>query len=184
MNSAGCYKTTNNKYFNCPPRMSDGRQFTDYRPTCDVNNLIASNNNLVSSYDYRQYLIQNADKLMDINRAYTVQMSSCGPCVQPYNQGTMLPEQTKTSCDGNVCKNSLNVLNGLGVGRTYTDTDCGAQWNWPKNVPYSCCGQPVDLFNYYNSKEFKDTNKDYPRFATPEGGKVLTGGDPTPYGAS
>ena len=49
MNSAGCYKTTNNKYFNCPPRMSDGRHFTDYRPVCDVNNLIASNNNLVSN---------------------------------------------------------------------------------------------------------------------------------------
>ena len=29
---------SNNKYFDCPPRMSDGRNFTDYRPSCDVNN--------------------------------------------------------------------------------------------------------------------------------------------------
>ena len=32
MNSKNnCHKTTNNKYFQCPPRMSDGRHFTDYR---------------------------------------------------------------------------------------------------------------------------------------------------------
>ena len=119
---------------------------------------------------------------MDINRAYTVQMNSCGPCVQPYEQGTMLPEQTKVSCDSNVCKNSLNVLNGLGVGRTYTKTDCGTEWNWPKNVPYSCCGQPADLFNYYNTKEIKDANKNYPRYTTPKGADALSGGDPKPYG--
>jgi hypothetical protein len=182
MNSAGCYKTTNNKYFNCPPRMSDGRHFTDYRPSCDVNNLISSNNNLISSYDYRQYLTQNADKLMDINRAYTVQMNSCGPCVQPYDQGTMLPEQSKTTCDATVCKNSLNVLNGLGTGRTYTKTDCGTEWNWPKNVPTSCCSQSDDLFNYYNTKELTNANKAYPRFTTPTSGDALGGGDPSAYG--
>ena len=182
MNSAGCYKTTNNKFFNCPPRMADGRQFTDYRPICDVNNLIASNNNLISSYDYRQYLIQNADKLMDINRAYTVQMTSCGPCVQPYEQGTMLPEQAQTKCNSSVCQNSLNVINGLGVGRKYTDTDCGAQWNWPKNVPVSTCSQPVDLFNYYNTKEVADANKNFPRMTIPDAGKALGGGDPSVYG--
>ena len=35
-----CKKTSNNKYFNCPPRMDDGRHFTDYRPNDRVNNLI------------------------------------------------------------------------------------------------------------------------------------------------
>ena len=33
-----CYKASNNKYFNCPPRMDDGRHFTDYRSSCDTNN--------------------------------------------------------------------------------------------------------------------------------------------------
>lgn len=179
---AGCYKTTNNKFFNCPPRMSDGRHFTDYRPSCDLNNLIASNNNLVSSYDYRQYLIQNSDKLMDINRGYSVQMNSCGPCVQPYEQGTMLPEQTKVSCNNNSCANSLNVLNGLGQGRQYAPTDCGTEWNWPKKVPYSCCSRPEDLFNYYNTKELANENKNFPRYTMQSGGYALRGGDPTPYG--
>ena len=25
-----CYRTTNNKFFTAPPRMADGRHFTDY----------------------------------------------------------------------------------------------------------------------------------------------------------
>ena len=29
-----CYKTSNNKYSDCPPRMADGRHFTDFRPNC------------------------------------------------------------------------------------------------------------------------------------------------------
>ena len=39
-----CNKTSNNKYFNCPAKMSDGRHFTDYRPSCYVNNLLRYNN--------------------------------------------------------------------------------------------------------------------------------------------
>ena len=27
-----CYKTSNNRFFNATSRMSDGRNFTDYRP--------------------------------------------------------------------------------------------------------------------------------------------------------
>jgi hypothetical protein len=177
-----CYKSTNNKYFNCPPRMADGRHFTDYRPHCDVNNLVASNNNLVSSYDYRQYMIQNSEKLMDLNRSYATMMNSCGPCVQPYEQGTMLPEQSRVECDKNVCASSLNVLNGLGQGRTYSKTDCGNEWNWPKKVPYSCCSQKEDSFDYYGSKQLVDENKNFPRLTTQSGGQALTGGDPVSHG--
>ena len=63
-----CYKTSNNKYFKCPPRMSDGRHFTDYRLNCGVNNLIENNQQITSSYQYRQHLTHNATKLMDLNR--------------------------------------------------------------------------------------------------------------------
>ena len=34
-----CNKTSNNKYFDCPALMSDGRVFTDYRPSSYVNDL-------------------------------------------------------------------------------------------------------------------------------------------------
>ena len=46
----------NPKYNNCPPRMDDGRHFTDYRPNCFVNNLIQTQNRVTDSYYYRQFL--------------------------------------------------------------------------------------------------------------------------------
>ncbi len=30
--SYACYKTGDNRYNDCPPRMADGRHFTDFRP--------------------------------------------------------------------------------------------------------------------------------------------------------
>ena len=56
-----CHKTSNNKYFNCPPRMDDGRHFTDYRPSCHVNNLVRSNNAVLNSHEYRMFLTHNAN---------------------------------------------------------------------------------------------------------------------------
>lgn len=180
--STKCYKTTNNRYFNCPPRMDDGRHFTDYRPTCDVNTYIAINNNVKNSNDYRMFLMDNAEKLININRLYTTQINSCGPCAEPYNQGTMLPEKNMLACDKNVCKNSLNVLTGLGQGRNYGNkTNCGNNWKWPKNVPYSGCAQNVDLFDYYNSTDVMKEASNFPRLTTQSGGLVLEGGDPAPY---
>ena len=45
-----CDKTSNNKFFNCPPRMSDGRHFTDYRPSIYVNDLVRYSNNVMSNF--------------------------------------------------------------------------------------------------------------------------------------
>ena len=42
---SSCYKTSNNKYFNLPPRMDDARHFTDYRPNCVMNNLLSKEMN-------------------------------------------------------------------------------------------------------------------------------------------
>jgi hypothetical protein len=162
--------------------MSDGRHFTDYRPSCDANNLIISNNGVLSSFDYRMYLIQNAEKLMDLNRTYTTQKNSCGPCKQPYDVGTMLPEKSVVTCDGNSCKNSANVLDGLGQGRKYSNTQCGSQWNFPKKVPATKCAQDDDVFDYYNTKDIVDKNRNFPRNTVQSGGKALAGGDPSIYG--
>jgi len=46
--------------------MSDGRMFTDYRESNYVNNLIRYNNKSMSSYVYRQFLIDNASELMNV----------------------------------------------------------------------------------------------------------------------
>ena len=62
-----CNKTSNNKYFDCPARMDDGRAFTDYRPSNTVDDMIRYSNNVMNSYDYRQFLIHNANNIMEIN---------------------------------------------------------------------------------------------------------------------
>ena len=43
-----CYKTGDNKHLQCPPRMNDGRHFTDYRPNCYTQNLIRSKNGITN----------------------------------------------------------------------------------------------------------------------------------------
>lgn len=81
MNQRGiCNKSSNNKYFNCPALMSDGRQFTDYRPSNYVNNLIRMTAGVMGSYDYRQFLINNAELLMQANIQYAYEMNGCKPC--------------------------------------------------------------------------------------------------------
>ena len=65
-----CNKTSNNKYFDCPALMSDGRIMTDYRQSCTVNDMIRLNNNVLSSNDYRQFLINNAEDIININQDY------------------------------------------------------------------------------------------------------------------
>ena len=45
-----CYKTSDNKYFGCPPKMSDGRHFTDYRPNCFLNGMVRDENKLTNSF--------------------------------------------------------------------------------------------------------------------------------------
>ena len=53
-------RTTDNKHFHCPPRMDDGRHFTDYRSNCHFNNLVRANNAVMNSHDYRMFLTNNA----------------------------------------------------------------------------------------------------------------------------
>ena len=62
-----CNKTSNNKYFDCPALMSDGRIMTDYRSATTLNDMIRLNNKTLSSYDYRQFLIHNGEAIMKIN---------------------------------------------------------------------------------------------------------------------
>jgi len=49
----------------CPFLMNDGRAFTDYRPSSYLNDEIKIRNNVMDSYDYRQFLINNGLKVID-----------------------------------------------------------------------------------------------------------------------
>ena len=117
MNS--CNRTTNNKYFNCPPRMSDGRHFTDYRSHNYVNDLIQTSNRTTSNYEYRQFLIHNAEKIMKINNDYTVAMNGCTEC-----NATSVPFKTECKINQNYSNCFLKDVNGVGL---YNDTSSKVQ---------------------------------------------------------
>uniref|UniRef100_A0A6C0EIW4 Uncharacterized protein n=1 Tax=viral metagenome TaxID=1070528 RepID=A0A6C0EIW4_9ZZZZ len=176
-----CHKTSNNKYFKCPPMMSDGRHFTDYRPSCSVNSLIQNNTNITSSYQYREYLTHNASKLMDLNRVYSCQKNCCGPCKTPYNTGTMLDENTNRVCNKNSCIINNRKVNGLGQGRQYNTKNSTFPDKLPINQPYNCCSDTNDSFNYYNYIDNKAQGEMIPRKTIPSGGDAMKGGDPMAF---
>lgn len=104
-----CDKTSNNKYFDCPARMDDGRTFTDYRSSSTVDDMIRYSNNVMSSYDYRQFLINNANNIMKVNSQYSTDKVSCNSCNSnevPFN----------TTCDVNNQYTKCKVTNSNGVG--------------------------------------------------------------------
>jgi hypothetical protein len=104
-----CNKTSNNKYFDCPARMDDGRIFTDYRSTYSVDDMIRYSNNVMGSYDYRQFLIHNGENIMQINKNYTKNKAECNSCdviEVPFNK----------VCDINKQYSKCNIVNPDGIG--------------------------------------------------------------------
>ncbi len=102
-------KTSNNKYFDCPARMDDGRAFTDYRPRSTVDNMIRINNGIQSSYEYRQFLMHNATKIMDVNNMYTEDKVGCNSC-------NYKPPRFHTDCNINEDSSLCNIADPNGIG--------------------------------------------------------------------
>ena len=68
MSWATAYNGSNNIHKNFPPLMSDGRLYTQLDPNCEENDRLKRFLNIQNNYDYRQYLINNAESLMNKNR--------------------------------------------------------------------------------------------------------------------
>lgn len=181
-----CSRVSNNKYFNCPPRMSDGRHFTDYRPRCFGQYLQKINNNLPSSFDYRMYLTHNASEIMQNNAYNAYSDNRCGPCEEPYDIGTMLPEQSKQVCNSRMCSFNQGDNFGVGVGRQYIDPeiekekrkdflDAKIQENEYMKYNINCCTNISDDAQYYPIDGSIETV--YDRYSSPSGGVPLSGGD-------
>ena len=171
-----CYKTSDNKHLSCPPRVSDGRHFTDYRSSNFIDDLIRADNNISNSLHYRVFLQQNANALMDKHRQVACQLNCCGPCditKEGFESGTMLPEQYKFVTDGRIGKMVLNDVNGLGTGRQYytfgrPDTDCSNLPSaWPLDQKPNLCSPPMDKLNYLGDMQPTPTGM---RHAIPGGG--------------
>ena len=158
--------------------MSDARAFTDYRPSNYINDLIRADNNISNSLQYRVFLQNNANALMDRQRQIACQENCCGPC-PAVKEGfdTMLPEQYMFVTDGRSSKMVLNDVNGLGTGRMhYTfgrpDENCDSLPSaWPTDQAPNQCASPMDRFNYLGDIQPTPTGM---RQAVPGGGMVMS----------
>ena len=110
---SSCRTTSDNFYSCCPAKMSDGRMFTDYRPSRTINNNLRMQNKSENSYEYRQYLIRNADKLMQVNQNYLSNKNSCD--VKP---GKIPDFQTVCRYDKKCGGCYLNSSCGVGIKNT------------------------------------------------------------------
>lgn len=189
--ATSCYKTSDNKFFDCPPRMADGRHFTDYRTADQVNDLMKVDNRISNSYQFRMFLQENGKTLMDKEREIACAKNCCMPCaasplgVEGFNNGTMLPEKYIQVCDAHTCKVELNDVNGVGTGRRYyvpPVNECSQMPSaWPTGATgANKCASPLDNFSYLGSQELEATA--IPslslRNAMIGGGNRLGGGDP------
>ena len=168
-----CFKTSNNKHFGCPPRMADGRHFTDYRPNCHINNIIRTGNNVMNSFQYRAFLTRNAEQLIDLNRNYACKKNCCGPCTEPYHSVNTLPEVNKVKCNANNCEIVGFDPNGLGQGRIYSDDEQNCDNVGQVDQGLNSCATPEDKMRYYGPV----SNNNAQRNTVQGGGEMMSGGD-------
>lgn len=76
-----------NYYKTCPPKMSDGRHMTDYRPHVQVEEQIKYVNGIVRDDEARMFLQGNAEKIMNREWEYLRKNKSCwvNECVHKYS---------------------------------------------------------------------------------------------------
>jgi hypothetical protein len=67
MSWATCYSGSNNIHFDFPPIMADGRLYSSWQPEAVVNDRIRQQENITTSWQYRQFLTHNASNIMKIN---------------------------------------------------------------------------------------------------------------------
>ena len=75
-----------NFYKSCPPKMSDGRHMTDYRPHTQLEEQIKYVNGIVRDDEARLFLQGNAEKIMDREWSYLKDNRSCwlSECIHTY----------------------------------------------------------------------------------------------------
>ncbi len=105
-------KVTDNVELDFPARMSDGRQFTDYRQNCLMNNQITGKK---GSWNDRYYLINNAESVHSQMMRAVEETTKCTKC----SDDTVLPVQTVINCSPVGCNYQLNDAKGLGQGRDF-----------------------------------------------------------------
>ena len=99
MSWATCYSGSNNIHFNLPPLMSDSRQFTSYEPSCKHNKEFRNSLGIKNNYNYRQWLIKNADYIMNQNN--NIACNETNECIKSASQAPKSQKYLFKSCTDN-----------------------------------------------------------------------------------
>jgi hypothetical protein len=70
-----CYSGSNNIHFGFPPLMTDGRNYASWQPEAVINKTLQENSGMKTNWEYRTYLVDNAQSIMQYN-----QLESCDQC--------------------------------------------------------------------------------------------------------
>ena len=68
-----CFSGSNNIHFDFPPIMADGRNYSSWQPEAVINEKIQKDAKITTSWAYRQYLTNNASKIMQYNNVEACQ---------------------------------------------------------------------------------------------------------------
>ena len=88
-----CYSGSNNIHLDFPPIMADGRNFASWQPDGVLSEKIRQDAGIKSNWNYRKYMIENADNIIRQN-----QEAACDQCCScPAKYGS---EQPTTNNNG------------------------------------------------------------------------------------
>lgn len=110
MNQNNCDKTTNNFYFNCPPKMADGRLFTSYEPHREYNYKLKHELSFVNQKDYRNKMQESPNMYMDIVNQNT-NLKKCDNVDFETPPPARVYRCTKDGCEFY----DTNLPNGIGI---------------------------------------------------------------------
>jgi len=95
-----CYSGSNNIHFDFPPIMSDGRNYASWQPGAVLSNKIKEKENITKNWQYRKYMIDNADNIIKQNQIEAC--NQCNTCLYNLNN----KESNSLIYNQNVSKNS------------------------------------------------------------------------------
>jgi hypothetical protein len=135
---SGCARTGDGGV--CPPRMADGRAFTDYRPHCRILEDYRAMAGRPTSFELRQFLTNNGVKLTDRMASDSFLRATCGMCFDDSTDGTALPHLDSEQCSAQGVCEVVPTGAPHGLGRMRRDTASGT----PQPRLYPITGVQVD----------------------------------------
>ena len=145
MNWGTCRAGSNNIHPDFPPIMNDGRNYASWQPGSEINDMIRKQSGIHSNWQYRKYLMDNADTIIKKNQLEAC--NDCGNCPSTYSNA---PSNSPNIDE--VRENRKLIVSDVSPYLYKTDADSSKPYGYEKS----------DLKNIYLTK-----HQLYERLVTP-----------------